>query len=452
MKIYIPEDVQSVISDLEKHGFSAYIVGGCVRDAILGITPHDYDICTSATPDEMQYAFKDRDIIETGLKHGTITVKGMDDFYEVTTYRIDGEYKDGRHPEEVVFVDNIEEDLSRRDFTINAMAYNSKTGLIDPFNGRHDLCNKIIRCVGNANKRFEEDALRILRALRFASRFGFSIEQDTDRAIFSKRNLLHKISYERINSEFSKILLKANTQMLCDYKDVFAEFIPEIKPCFYFDQHNPHHIYDVYTHIAHSVASVNTNFLDVKLALFLHDIAKPLCFTMDDNSTGHFYGHAAESADIAKNVLARLKYDNETTKNVLTLVENHDILLSGSEKQVRKLLNKFGKELLEKLLLVQYGDKSAQSNNKDSRNTFEMIDKTKILMSKIIEKNECLSLKDLHINGNDLIKMGIKQGKEIGYILNSLLEDVLENPEHNQSDYLQAKATEIMEKQEDRNI
>jgi tRNA nucleotidyltransferase (CCA-adding enzyme) len=434
-KIKMPSDVIEIIEELENAGHTAYIVGGCVRDAIMNKEPHDYDICTSALPDDMHRIFANRKIIDTGLKHGTITVAGAEDFYEVTTYRIDGEYKDNRRPEEVIFVDNIEQDLARRDFTMNAIAYNHKTGIVDPYNGIEDISKGIIRCVGEADKRFKEDALRIMRAVRFASVLNFKIEPDTKIAMFNNKKLLKNVSEERKTSEFCKTILNANFDLLNTYKDIFATFIPEIKDCFYFEQHNYHHKYNVYEHIAHSVAEAPMN-LTVKLALFFHDIGKPKTFSMGEDKVGHFYGHAKVSAEITEEILRRMKFDNNTIKDVCELVSSHDIVVSKELKFAKKLIGKMGEKQIENLITVQECDKKAQTINEHSKETFENLIVLKENIQKILSEEQCYSLKDLSINGKDIIELGFKEGKEIGEMLQYLLDIVIENPDENNREKL----------------
>lgn len=447
LKINIPEDVQSVLSQLENAGFSAYIVGGCVRDAVMGKKPHDYDICTSATPEKMMEVFSDRDIIETGLQHGTITVKGMDDFYEVTTYRIDGEYLDGRHPETVQFTDNIEADLARRDFTVNAMAYNEKTGFIDPFGGIEDINNKVIRCVGNPDKRFNEDALRIMRAIRFSAVCDFKIEENTKQSMLRNKNLLVNISAERKTSEFCKMLRVAKFDLLNTYKDVFATFIPEIKDTFYFSQNNYHHKYDVYEHMMHSV-DFSPNDVIIRLALFFHDIGKPSVYTEDENGVGHFYGHPSVSEEMTEKIMRRMKFDTNSIKKVTELVSAHDIEPSDTLKFARKMLNRFGEEQLQRLIVVEQCDKQAQNVNKDSIQSLKNLEILKENINKVLEEEQCFSVKDLVIDGNDLKNMGIKEGILIGKTLKYLLDKVLENPENNNKEQLTSFVYEFLKEKE----
>jgi tRNA nucleotidyltransferase (CCA-adding enzyme) len=430
MKINIPNDVQNIINVLEAHGHSAYIVGGCVRDAIMGRTPHDYDICTSALPDETLAIFQDRKVIETGLKHGTVTVEGKEDYYEVTTYRIDGEYTDGRHPDSVKFVNDVVMDLSRRDFTINAMAYNSHTGLVDPFCGYEDIQNGIIRCVGIAENRFSEDALRIMRAVRFASTFGFEIDQHTHDAMIKLKDLLVNVSEERKTTEFCKMLTFANADILLKYKDVFATFIPELKQTFGFEQNNPHHRYDVYTHMVNAVANAPHD-LNIRLALMFHDIAKPLTYTEDENGIGHFYEHANISAQMSKEIMKHMRMDNDTIAIVSQLIERHDMSTTTSIKAIRRLISDIGEEQARRLIEVMRCDKLAQSNNPDTIKNLETLQIMRDNIDIVKANNECFTLKNLDINGHDLISIGITDGKTIGRTLNYLLDVVISEPEKN---------------------
>lgn len=439
-KIMIPEDVQNMLDELQKNGFSAYIVGGCVRDSILGKIPHDYDICTSAKPNDMLSVFKEYDIYETGLQHGTLTVAGNDDMYEITTYRTDGEYKDGRHPETVSFVDNIEEDLSRRDFTINAMAYNNEVGLIDPFNGQEDINKKLIRCVGNPNNRFNEDALRILRAIRFASTYGFDIEDKTKLSIHKNKHLLQKISAERITSEFSKIISCADANLLDEYKDVFAEFIPEIKPMFHLNQHNPWHCYDVYMHTAHAVENAPKNDIIVRLAMFFHDIGKPEVFTIGENGVGHFYGHPIVSAEMQENIMRRMKFDNNTIKFVNQLIENHDRRFNGKSKNAKKILRDIGEEQTRRLITVQKCDTLAQAKIPETAKCLQTLSNAENVINEIIENKEPYKISDLAINGNDIVALGIT-GPSVKKVLEMLVNNVIGSPKTNTKESLLKIAT-----------
>lgn len=443
INIFIPNDAQSIIETLEKNGHTAYIVGGCVRDSILGKTPHDFDLCTSATPEEMKNILLEYKIYDTGLKHGTITVASENDTYELTTYRVDGEYSDNRHPENVKFVDDVKLDLARRDFTINAMAYNKKSTLVDPFNGIADIKSQLIRCVGNPDDRFQEDALRILRAIRFASTYGFKIENNTKEAIYKNKELLKNISEERKTSEFCKLLLTADTNILMQYKDVFAEFIPEIKPMFNFNQKTKWHCYDIYEHTVQAVSRAPKDDLITRLALFFHDIGKPETFTEDENG-GHFYGHPIMSEEITENIMKRMRFDNSTIKQVLQLVLNHDNRFSTSEKSARKLLRDYGEIQAKRLLIIQECDKSAQSELAQKENYNKDLNIIKQNIEKVVKNQDCFKIKDLKINGNDLKNIGFV-GIEIGKTLNLLLEKVMQNPEFNDRDLLLDLSNELKE-------
>lgn len=439
-RIKIPEDVQRVMLLLEIYGFEAYVVGGCVRDSILGLKPHDWDICTSATPDEVLAICAERGVktIETGLRHGTVTAVIDGGSYEITTFRIDGNYSDGRHPDNVVFTSDLHKDLSRRDFTMNAMAYNEVSGLIDLFGGEKDLSAGIIRCVGNADARFKEDALRIMRALRFASRYGFKIDEATSLAIHRNVSLLKNIAAERIHWELcATISGDGALQMLLEYSDVFATIIPELKPCIGFKQNNPYHQYTVYDHIAHAVANYKGNDLSVKVALLLHDIGKPQCYTEDEKG-GHFYGHSVPSRDIAGVVLDRLRFDNKTRREVLDLVLYHDSVIEPTPRVVKRWMNKIGSDRLSQLMCIRLADIQAHTEGtQESR--IERCNAVKAIMDDIIAEQQCFSLKDLEINGNDIMDLGIPQGKVIGDMLSYLLCEVISgNLDNRREELIQA--------------
>lgn len=423
--INLPYGATMIMSMLHLRGYDSYVVGGCVRDSLLGLTPKDWDICTSATPEQVKETFADTKskIIETGLKHGTVTIVMDDGQYEVTTFRTDGDYSDFRRPDKVVFVRDIKQDLARRDFTINSLAYNRGT-LIDLYGGIAHLNSKIISCVGNANDRFNEDALRIMRALRFASVYGFSIDNNTSLAIHNNRDLLSKIAAERINSELCKLLLgKGVLHILLDYSDVLSVIIPELKPCIGFEQNNRFHQYTVYDHIAHAVSNYSGNDISVKLALLLHDIGKPYCYTEDENG-GHFHGHAVPGRDLAEKVLDRLRFDNKTKSEVLELVLYHDSVIEPTVKTVRRWLNKIGEVRLKQLLEVRMADILAHADGtQESR--IERCNNLKDLITVVLEEQQCFTVKDLSINGDDILRLGIKEGKVIGDTLNLMLDKVI---------------------------
>ena len=360
-RIKIPDNANTIINTLQNNGHSAYVVGGCVRDSLMGRIPHDWDICTSATPEQMLEIFKDFRIIETGLKHGTVTIVIDGEQYECTTYRIDGKYSDNRRPDNVTFTNDLVEDLKRRDFTINAMAYNDIEGLIDPFGGKEDINENTIQCVGSAKDRFGEDALRILRAIRFASQLDFTIELNTDWQIHQQYKSLENISVERINSEFCKIVNSDNFCVeLLLYKDVFALFIPELKNMFDFPQKNPHHDYDVFGHTVHAVENCDSDDLTVRLAVFFHDFGKPYSYQDGEDGIRHFKGHGGVSADMTDVIMKRLKFDNETRNNVVQLVYYHDATFEVGKKYVKRWLNKLGEKQFRRLLDVRRADIKGQ--------------------------------------------------------------------------------------------
>lgn len=445
IKINIPADANELIHTLQNNGHSAYIVGGCVRDSILGRTPHDYDICTSATPSEMLEIFKDRKIIETGLQHGTVTVVVNDEPYEITTYRIDGIYSDNRRPNTVTFTDKLTEDLRRRDFTINAMAYNDEEGLIDPFNGMQDIEYKKIDCVGFAKDRFEEDALRILRAIRFAAQLEFTITPGTDREIHKQYKNLENISIERINSEFCKI---ASSDDFCVelllYKDVFSLFIPELKDMFDFSQNNPWHIWDVFGHTIHAVEYCDSDDLVVRLAVFFHDFGKPHSYQDGEDGIRHFKGHGKVSADMTDSIMKRLRFDNETRNNVVELVSYHDATFEIGKKYVKRWLNKIGEKQFRRLLQVKKADNKAQ-NLELSSDRIKELSEIESLIDEVLQEDECFSLKDLAVNGKDLIGVGYKAGKELGNTLNKLLQLVIDDDCPNEKEKLLQEAKKFMD-------
>ena len=422
--VCIPNGAQNIIDTLEASGYEAYVVGGCVRDSLLGIVPHDWDICTSAVPSEIESCFEDRRIVETGLQHGTVTIIEDGVSYEVTTFRIDGKYSDSRHPDKVTYTKDIDSDLSRRDFTFNAMAYNERVGLIDPFGGAFDLIRGEISCVGNANDRFKEDALRIMRALRFASTYGFTISERTNEAIHINKKLLNNIAAERIREELCKIVMgKGVLGVLLNYSDIIATIIPEIEPCIGFQQNNPYHQYTVYDHIAHAVSNYSGDDQSVKLALLLHDIGKPLCYTEDEKG-GHFYGHGVYCHDVAEKVMERLRFDNRTSDEVLTLVLYHDAIIEPTTKAIKRWLNKIGPQRFCQLMDVRMADilahtKGTQASRVDKCNM------VKAVLEQVIEEEQCFSISDQAINGHNIMDLGVPEGKRVGEILKKLLDAVI---------------------------
>lgn len=435
--IEVPAPVYFIIQELEKCGYEAYMVGGCVRDSVLGRKPHDYDICTSATPDEILQAFPYEEIIPTGLQHGTVTILINKEPFEVTTYRIDGDYSDNRRPDNVIFTKNLVEDLRRRDFTINAMAYNPKTGLIDPFNGMEDIKYKKIRCVGSAKDRFNEDALRILRAIRFEAQLNFSGLPETMFEIERQYERLKNISIERINSEFCKIV--ASEQFCVElvlYPNVFSLFIPELKDLIGFKQNNPYHAYDVFNHTVHAIENCEHDDLVVKLAVFFHDFGKPHSYQDGEDGIRHFKGHGKVSAEIIDSIMKRLRFDNETRNNVVELVYYHDATFEIGNKYVKRWLNKIGEKQFRRLLEVRKSDiKGQKPDYEESR--IEKVNNIENILDEILQGQECFSLKDLAVNGNDVKQaMNLKEGKDIGYWLNEILKRVMDGKLKNDRDDL----------------
>lgn len=430
--IEVPASVYFIIQELERCGHEAYMVGGCVRDSVLGRVPHDFDICTSATPNEILKAFPNEDIILTGLQHGTVTILINHEPFEVTTFRIDGEYSDSRRPDKVEFTKNLIEDLKRRDFTINAMAYNPKTGLIDPFNGMEDIKHEKFQCVGSAKDRFDEDALRILRAIRFASQLDFAILPGTDWEIHQKYKNLENISIERINSEFCKIAQSNNfcVQLLL-YKEVFSLFIPELKDMIGFQQDNPYHDYDVYEHTFHALDKCNSDDLIVRLAVFFHDFGKPHSYQDGIDGIRHFKGHGKVSAEMTDSIMKRLRFDNDTRNKVVELVYYHDATFEVGKKYIKRWLNKIGEKQFRRLLLVRRADILGQKSEVEE-NRIEKIKDIEDLLAQVLSEQSCFSLKDLAISGNDVKKiMMIKEGKDVGVWLNKILDMVIDGELNN---------------------
>lgn len=432
----IPEFVLTAIEKIELAGFSAYVVGGCVRDSLMGLPPHDWDITTSAAPGEIKQIFSDSPVIEVGISHGTVAVVLSNEPVEITTFRIDGEYLDNRRPQSVCFTNSLKEDLSRRDFTINAIAYGLNSGICDPFGGRDDIKSKTIRCVGNPQKRFTEDALRIMRALRFSAVLGFDIESETAKAIHNCRNLLKNIAFERINSELSKLLLSKNPlPVLRQFSDVFSVFIPEISSCVNFNQRNPHHCYSVWEHTIKAI-SKSERVLPIRLALLFHDLAKPLCAKADSNGILHFRGHPDLSCEIARSALNRLHCDNRTKHTVLMLVKLHDTPLAPDSVSVKKALRDLGEYNLRLLICVKLADNAAKASTPDSAKQRADIQAALKTLNKITELNECYSLKQLSVNGRDIIETKAVKPTAIGKVLSGLLEAVIEGKCENEKSAL----------------
>lgn len=420
---YISPAAENVISRLEDYGFEAYLVGGCVRDMLMNRACNDIDITTNATPDKIKEVFSECHCLDIGIKHGTVTVITQGVSVEITTYRKETTYSDCRHPDRVIFSSSLTEDLSRRDFTSNAIAYNPRKGIVDPFGGRQDINDKCLRCVGDPAERFSEDALRILRALRFSSVLGFTIEDKTLEAIKSCKELIALVSPERIAEEISKMLCGDNVaSVLIDFCSVLSVPLPEIAATENFQQHNFHHIFDVLHHTARVVEA--TPALPVlRLAALFHDCGKPHCFSLDDKGVGHFYGHARISAEMAETALTRLRFDKATKEKVVRLVKIHDTPIEPEASVIKKKLRKYGEELFFLLISLQRADNLGLSPDFHYRqSTYDEIEK---IARQIIEENQCFSLKDLAVNGEDMLSLGLR-GKAVGDALDKLLLAVIE--------------------------
>lgn len=437
MVIQLPEKVKYMIDTLMEAGYEAYAVGGCIRDSILGRKPGDWDITTSASPMQVKQLFKKT--IDTGIQHGTVTVMISGEGFEVTTYRIDGEYEDGRHPKEVRFTASLLEDLKRRDFTINAMAYNEKDGLVDAFSGKQDLERKVIRCVGNPKERFEEDALRMMRAVRFAAQLGFSIEEGTKDAITELSDNLAKVSAERIQVELVKLLVSNHPgEFMTAYETGLTRvFLPEFDAMIDTPQNNRHHCYNVGKHTIEAVKNSPPDKI-IRLTMLLHDVAKPVCKSIDEEGIYHFYGHPAKGAQMAKEILKRLKFDNDTIRKVCALIKSHDDMPPLEPKAIRRAIFRTGLEQYPALFAVKRAD-ALGKNQYQRAEKLAYIEGYQKLYEEILEKQQCLTLKDLAVTGKDLINAGMKPGKELGETLEKMLEHVLEYPEDNQKEILMNK-------------
>ena len=428
MNMALPSGVADVLRRLRDAGHAAYAVGGCVRDCMMGLVPTDYDVATSATPEETLRVFSGERVIETGVKHGTVTVLADGAGVEVTTFRVDGAYSDARRPDAVAFTLSLSADLARRDFTVNAMAWDEREGLVDLYGGAADIGGRVIRCVGDPDTRFREDALRILRALRFAAVLDFSIEAETAAALRRNAPLLEKISAERVNIELCKLLCGKNARaVLLDYGDVLGVPIPEILPMRGFDQHNPYHIYDVWAHTAIAVESAPSTVV-LRLAALLHDVGKPPCFTLDEGG-GHFYGHAKAGAEMADAILRRLRFDTATRERVVLLVREH-CGFELTERAVKRALNRLGPEAYFELAALMRADNLAQSPALRHRQAW--IDEMERLGHEILNQEACFSLKDLAVNGDDLIAAGRAPGPALGAALKTLLDAVIDGRAENE--------------------
>lgn len=428
----LPEQIVRCLQMLESAGYAAYLVGGCVRDDLMGIPPQDFDLCTAALPEQTAAVFADIPQDLTGVRHGTVKLlmEGME--VEITTFRREGSYRDNRHPDWVEFVPDIREDLARRDFTVNAIAYSPSRGYVDPFGGRADLQSGILRCVGEPERRFREDALRILRGMRFAARFGFLPEPATLDAMIGLAPLTDALARERVYQELSGFLLKAEVSDLLRFAPILAQVIPELSPTLGFLQHSPHHAYDVFTHTAHVTAAV-APVLSLRWAALLHDIGKVPCFSQDENGRGHFKGHAQVSAQMADAVLHRLHAPTQLRETAVWLIDHHMTVLQPEEALLRRSLSRYGRERLELLLCLQEADMKGKGTREHENS--QRYPRLREILSQLDAQEGRLTLKSLKINGNDLIALGMS-GRQIGDCLNRLLEQVLSGSLENEKSAL----------------
>ena len=435
----VPDYVQFCINRLESAGFAAYAVGGCVRDSLLGLTPQDFDLCTAALPEQTEAVFSDCRLILAGKKHGTVAVVTDGGIVEITTFRTEGNYSDNRHPEWVKFVPDIREDLARRDFTVNAMAFSPTRGFTDPFGGRADLENRILRAVGDPGTRFREDSLRILRGVRFAVKYGLRVEDHTMEAMVRLRHLMGNLARERVFDELCKLLLLVNAPDLLCFAPILAAVIPELEPMLGFDQRSPHHAYDLFTHTAHVCAAVPAE-LPLRWTALLHDTGKIPTFTTDDTGRGHFYGHAGESAKIANDVLHRLKAPTALREQVVNLIGLHMTKIQPERKSVRRWLSRLGAGTMEALLQLQEADMGSKGTGKPGE--LEQFAQLRALMAELQAEDACLSLKDLAVNGHDLMALGFS-GREIGKKLDFLLSLVMDEKVENTKEALLAQIAKL---------
>jgi len=442
----LPPQVYSALSRLTSAGFEAYAVGGCIRDLLMGRTPGDFDVTTSALPEETAAVFAGARIIETGLKHGTVTVLLDGGPLEITTFRVDGDYSDFRHPDAVSFTRSLREDLARRDFTMNAVAWSPTEGLVDPFGGEADIRAGVIRCVGDPDARFREDALRILRCLRFSAVLGFLPEAETAAAARANRALLRRISAERIASELKKLICgKDVRRVVLAETDILGEVLPEILPLRGFDQRNPHHIYDVLEHSAAVCEAVPPEPV-LRMAALLHDVGKPDCFFTDEGGVGHFYGHAARGAEIVDPALRRLRSDNESRERITELVRRHDMRIDPTEKSVLRAFRRFGPEFFFQLVQLKRADALAHAPGPKLTERLERAAALEKLGKELLARQACFTLKDLAVSGRDLLDAGFSPGPAVGAALNTLLDAVTDGLAANEKaallEYLAAQNTQ----------
>lgn len=440
--MFLPEYALKAVKVIQNIGYNIYPVGGCVRNFIMETVPDDYDMTTNALPLQTLAAFSAYTTFDAGLKHGTVSVVINGQVIEITTHRIESSYSDNRHPDNVKFTDDLTLDLMRRDFTMNAIAYDPRNGsYIDPFDGVSDIKNKLIRCVGDAEERFVEDGLRILRALRFSSILGFDIEEETKNAIHKMKHLLEGISKERIYTEFTKLLCGMDVRrVLGEYYDVIAVFIPEILPCVGFDQHNMHHCYDVWEHTLVTLESIDADPL-LRWTMLCHDLGKPETYSEDDNG-GHFYGHYKNSSEISKRILKRLKASNEMTDTVTLLVYHHDSVTPETEKSVRKLVVKLGERNTRLMLKIKFADAAGQAPFQfEERKAY--LERLGVILEEVLASECCLSIRDMAVNGHDLFNIGIPKNERMGIIINTLFCEIVEGKLENKKETLLRRASEL---------
>lgn len=442
----IPTPAARALELLEGAGFPAYLVGGCVRDGLRGVPPHDWDLCTAALPEQVRAALAGEfSILDTGLRHGTVTAVREHLHLEVTTWRVESAYSDGRHPDGVTFVGRVEDDLARRDFTVNAMAWSPARGFVDPFGGRQDLAAGLLRCVGNPDARFREDALRIARALRFASVTGFAVEMHTVAAMRRQMSLLDRIARERLCEELRRTMCgRYIGRVLRAFPEVLAQFCPELRPMFGFEQHNAHHLYDVWEHTVRVVEAV-PGHAELRLAALLHDSGKPAAFTMDERGIGHFYGHPKISMQLAHKLLMRLRFDHETRSAVIRLVEYHDRRLDANPARLRRRLHSLGEVRVRQLLMLKKADCVGQDTHREH---IAQLCETEALLNDLLAQNQCFSLRQLAVDGRDMMTLGLR-GSQIGDMLHALLAHVLESPADNHKERLLVLARQMRDDDEE---
>lgn len=445
---HIPPYVHTVLAALRDAGYEAYPVGGCVRDCLMGVVPADWDLCTSALPEQVEAVFAGRRLVETGLKHGTVTVLSEGRPVEITTFRVDGAYRDNRHPEKVTFVPSLRKDLARRDFTVNAMALGPDGDVIDPFGGREDLRAGLIRCVGDPDRRFSEDALRILRAVRFASRLDFAVESATAASAVENRALLDRVARERVFSELKGVLVGPGAgRALRGFAPVIFQIIPELAAEAGFDQRNPHHIHDIWTHTAMAVDAAAPETV-LRLAMLLHDVGKPDTFFTDQAGVGHFYGHAEKGEVLADGILRRLRCDNDTRERVCLLIRYHDIRPPQTERAMRRLLAKAGREAVDQLFQCWRADSADRADPVRAENHAIIDASEAVLETVLVGPASCFDVKSLAVDGRDILALGVRQGPAVGRTLDALLGQVIDGTAPNERGALLERAAALIKQNE----